>query len=183
MPNILNVAIDTEYERLLADCPGALFVQPIGMSVAEVNAFRGKLAEGQMRMQVLKGSLAKRVLDAHGLSDAGEFFVGPAAIITSTSDQDAGETALAAAKVVAAWRKESGTDFPKVKGGLLEGNVLDHDTAQGLWKMPGRRELQSRIAGQIVGPARKLAGQLVAPGSRIAGAIGARIEQLEQQAG
>jgi large subunit ribosomal protein L10 len=182
MPNILNIAIDAEYERLLADCAGALFVQPVGMSVAEVNAFRGKLADGQLRMQVLKGTLAMRVLEARGLSNAGAIFEGPAAIITSTNGQAADEVALVAAKLVAAWRKESGGTLPEIKGGLLEGRVLDQQSARRLEKMPGRRELQSRIAAQIVAPARRLAAQLTAPGGRIAGALRSRIDALEQQA-
>ncbi|MHC5212929.1 MAG: 50S ribosomal protein L10 [Planctomycetota bacterium] len=183
MPNILNIAIDAEYEALLSECPSALFVQPVGMSVAEVNEFRGRLADGQLRMQVLKGTLAKRVLEARGLSNTGPIFVGPAAIITSITGQDADETAIAAAKVVAAWRKDSGTKFPEVKGGLLEGSMLDRETAQGLEKMPGRRELQARIAGQIVAPARRLAGTLTATGGALAGALSARIAQLEKDAG
>jgi ribosomal protein L10 len=183
MPNILNVAIDAEYERLLRECPSALFVQPVGMSVAEVNAFRGRLAEGGLRMQLLKGTLARRVLEARGLSNAGPIFEGPAAIITAIGTDHVDETAINAAKVVAAYRKDSGATLPEVKGGLLEGGVLDRGTAQGLQKLPGRRELQARIAGQIVGPSRRLAGQLVAPAGRVAGALRAHAENLEKQAG
>jgi large subunit ribosomal protein L10 len=183
MPNILNIAIDAEYERLLKDCPSALFVQPVGMTVAEVNAFRGKLADGKLRMQLLKGTLAMRVLEARGLSNAGPIFDGPAAIITSTGTENVDETAIAAAKVVAAWRKDSGAALPEIKGGLLEGSVLDQQTARRLEKLPGRRELQARIAAQIVAPGRRLAALLTAPGGRVAGALRARIKQLEDQSG
>ena len=102
---------------------------------------------------------------------------------SSFTAQDADEAAIVAAKVVAAWRKASGSALPAIKGGLLEGSVLDRETAQRLEKMPGRRELQARIAGQIVAPARRLASVLGAAGGALAGAIRARIEQLEQDAG
>ena len=91
------------------------------------------------------------------------------------------DSAIAASKVVSEWRKKTGSEFPAVKGGLLEGKLLDAGTAVQLAKMPGRKELQSMIAGQIGAPARKLAGQLVAGGASLAGALKTRIDQLEKQ--
>jgi ribosomal protein L10 len=132
---------------------------------------------------VLKGTLARRVLEARGLSNTGPIFEGPAAIITAVGTDRADEAAINAAKIVAAFRKDSGATLPEVKGGLLEGGVLDRNTAQGLQRLPGRRELQARIAGQIVGPARRLAAQLIAPAGRVAGALRAHAETLEKQAG
>jgi large subunit ribosomal protein L10 len=179
MPNALNVAIEAEYTRLLGEHADALVVQPVGMSVADANAFRTKLAEHKLRMQVVRGNLAQRVLEARGLSNLGPLFSGPSAFITAEGESSA-DSAIAAAKVVSEWRKKTGAELPAVKGGLLEGKLLDAGTALSLAKMPGRRELLATVAGQIVAPGRKLAGQLVAGGGRIAGAVKTRIEQLEK---
>jgi large subunit ribosomal protein L10 len=180
VPNTLNLAIEAEYARLFGEHADALVVQPIGMSVADANAFRSRLAEQKLRMQVLRGNLAQRVLAARGLSNTGPLFVGPAAFIVADG-QGSADSAIAAAKVVGEWRKKTGSEFPTVKGGLLEGKLLDAATAQSLAKMPGRKELQCTLAGQIVAPARRLAGQLVAGGGKLAGALKTRIEQLEKQ--
>lgn len=180
MPNILNVAIEAEYTRVLGEHADVLVVQPVGMTVADSNAFRNRLAEHKLRMQLMRGSLALRVLEARGLSNVGPLFAGPAAFIVADGPGSA-DAAIAAAKVVSEWRKKTGSEFPAVKGGLLEGRVLDAASAQQLARMPGRRELQSMLAGQIVAPARRLAGQLVAGGGRIAGGLKTRIEQLEKQ--
>lgn len=180
MANTLNVAIEAEYERLFGEHADALVVQPVGMSVADSNAFRTRLAEHKLRMQVLRGNLAQRVLEARGLSNTGPLFAGPAAFIVADG-QGSADSAIAAAKVVSEWRRKTGSEFPAVKGGLLEGKLLDAATAQQLAKMPGRRELQSLLAGQIVAPARRLAGQLVAGGGKLAGALKARITQLEKE--
>jgi large subunit ribosomal protein L10 len=183
MPNLLNIAITEEYERLLGGNDDALFVAPIGMTVAEVNAFRSKLAEHNLRMQVLRGSLARRVLEARGLSNVGPIFEGPAAVITAANGEAVEDLPIAAAKLVAEWRKKSGIDLPAIKAGLLEGSMLGAEESARLEKMPGRRELRARIAGQILAPAGRLASQLVAGGAAIAGAVKTHIANLEEQAG
>ena len=182
MPNAINIAIQAEYERLFEGGLDGLFVQPLGMTVKEVNALRGKLAEKNLHMQVLRGTLARRVLEARGLSNLGPLFEGPSALITS-ADGSGDPAAIVAAKVLAAWKKEAGKELPALKGGLLEGEVLVGDRAKVLEKMPGKAELLARVAGQIVGPGRRLSGQLVAAGGKLAGQIKTHIENLEKQAG
>jgi large subunit ribosomal protein L10 len=182
MPNILNVTIHKEYEALLGGNLDALFVQPLGMTVAADGAFRGKLAESNLRMQVLKGALALRVLEARGLSNVGPIFAGPVAVIVAEPGKGVDSAAVAASKVVSAWRKAKSAEFPVIKGGLLEGSVLGAAEAVRLEKMPGKREVQARIAAQILAPGARLNSQIRAAGGRIAGALKAHIENLEKQA-
>jgi len=182
MPNVINVAIHAEYERLFAGTVDGIFVQPLGMTVADVDAFREKLAENRLSMHVLKGSLARRVLEARGLSNVAPFFEGPAAFIGPAAGQSVDAAAISASKLLAEWRKASGQELPALKGGVLAGQVLDGRAAAGLEKMPGKRELQARIAGQILGPGRRLAAQLPAAGGRLAGALKTHITNLEKKA-
>lgn len=182
MPNILNKAITTEYETLFEGELEGLFVQPVGLTVAEANTFRKRLADGQMTMRLLRGRLAARVLEARGVTELGDMFRGPAAFIQSTAP-DADAVAIGASKAVAAWKKESGAKFPEVKGGFLDGALLDAAAADGLKTMAGRDELMSRISAQTTAPAGRLAGQITAMGGRIAGAVKTHIENLEKKAG
>jgi len=182
MPNTLNIAIHAEYEALLGDKLDALFVQPLGMTVADDGKFRVKLAEHNLRMQVLKGALAKRVLEARGYSNTASFFEGPAAVIVGEPGKNVDCAAIAASKVVSAWRKDKSAELPVIKGGVLEGVVLSPAEAKRLDKMPGKREVQARIAAQIVAPGARLNSQIRAAGSRIAGAIKTHITNLETQA-
>jgi large subunit ribosomal protein L10 len=183
MPNVVNVAIHAEYERLFAGTLDGLFVQPLGMSVEDVDAFREKLAENKLRMQLLKGSLAQRVLTARGLSGLDGFFKGPAAIILAQEGQAVDCAAIAASRALAAWKKESGKELPALKGGVLEGQVLDRKAAAGLEKMPNKRDLQARLVAQFLAPGRRLASQLEAGGARVAGAVRTHITNLEKKAG
>ncbi len=186
MPNLLNIAINKEYETLLGQSQDMLFVQPLGMTVADVTAFRNKLAEQHLRMRVVKGSLARRVLEARGLSNLGPLFEGSAALITAADGQSVDCVAIAASKAVHAWKKPVGKADPKplpvIKGALLDGVLLGAQDAIRLQAMPGRAELMSRISAQITAPGRRLAGQVIASGGRLAGALTARINSLEKQA-
>lgn len=183
MPNTINVAIHAEYERLFTGSLDGIFVQPLGMSVADVDAFREKLAENRLSMRVLKGSLARRVLESRGLAGVAPFFEGPSAFIGPAEGQSVDAAAITASKLLAEWRKGSGKELPALKGGVLEGQVLDGRAAAALEKMPGKREIQARISGQITAPGRRLAGQLVAGGGKLAGALSTHIANLEKKAG
>ncbi|MCB9897130.1 MAG: 50S ribosomal protein L10 [Planctomycetes bacterium] len=177
MPNIVNRAITAEYEELFTSELDALMVQPVGLSVAEANAFRGMLAESKLRMQVVKSTLAKRVLESRGFQLDESVFAGPSALILADGIEEG--AAIAAARAVEAWRKKSGKDLPLVKGGVMDGQILGPSQAEGLSKLPTKAEVQSRLLGQILSPAAKLSSQLVSGGRKIAGAIKSHIEKLE----
>lgn len=182
MPNVMNVAIHAEYEKLFAGPLDGLFVQPLGLSVEDVDDFRDRLARSKLRMQVLKGSLARRALEARGFTQAAAVFTGPVAFIGPAEGQTVDCAAIAAGKALQAWLKDSGKELPALKGGMLDGQFLDKKSAAGLHSMPTKRDLQARIVGQILGPARRLAAQLPAAGGRVAGAIKTHITNLEKKA-
>lgn len=182
MPNIVNKSITREYEHRLGSDVDVLLVQPIGLSVEEVNVFRGMLDEAQLSLRVVKGSLVRRVLESQGLTGVEPLFEGPSALIIGQDDVDVEGAAIAAARVVEAWHKQSGSELPEVKGGIMEGEVLDANQATALAKLPTKAELQSKLLGQILSPGTNLSGQFIAGGSRIAGAIKSHIEKLESGA-
>jgi len=179
MPNLVNESITTEYVELVSEELDALFVQPVGLSVEDVNALRGKLAEASLRMRLLKGSLAMRVLGERGFQGYDPLFDGPAALILAENG-DVESAAIAGSRVLEAWRKDTGNALPEIKGGIMDGSVLDSSQAKALAKLPTKADLQARLVGQILGPARSLSGQMIAGGSRIAGAIASHVEKLEQ---
>ena len=185
MPNIVNQAITTEYEQEFDGGLDALFVQPVGLSVEDVNAFRAKLDEAQLSMRVVKGTLARRLLESQGLTGLDPIFEGPAALImgNEVDGQRVDGAAITAAKILEGWLKETGGELPRFKGGVLEGEVLDAEGAKALAKMPSKQDLQARIVSQIIGPAASISGQLIAGGGKIAGAIESHIKKLEEGEG
>lgn len=177
MPNIVNRAISAEYESLLTQELDALWVQPVGLSVADSDAFRVLLSESKLRMQVVKSTLALRVLKSKGFTVDETIFAGPSAMIVSDGLDEG--VAIAASRVLEAWQKKSGKELPAFKGGVMDGQVLGPAAAKNLSQLPTKAEVQSRLVGQILSPGRKLSSQLLSGGRKIAGAIKTHIEKLE----
>jgi len=67
-----------------------------------------------------------------------------------------------------------------IKGGYVEGQVLDDQGAIALSKMPNRRELQSRVVGCALSPGSQLAGAIGQAAGYIAGCVKALVEKLEE---
>lgn len=179
MPNLLNEAIHAEYEGVLTEDLDALVVQPVGMTVQNVNDLRAKLRASGLEMRVVKNSLAARILAQRGFDGTDAILAGPSAIVLA-SDDDIDGAAIMAAKVVAKWRKENGGDAPAIKGGIMERKVLGEADAAALEKMPGKAELQSMLVAQILAPGRKLAAQLTSAGGKLASQIKTHIENQEK---
>ncbi len=179
MPNILNEAIHAEYESVFTEELDALVVQPVGMSVEDVNDLRSKLREADLEMRVVKNSLVARILGQHGFDGASAVLAGPSAMILAKGEGVDG-AAIMAAKVVTKWRKENKAELPTIKGGIMEHRVLGESEAAVLEKMPGKAELQATIVAQILAPGRKLAAQLTSVGGKLASQIKTHIENQEK---
>lgn len=179
MPNLLNEAIHSEYEGVLTEDLDTLIVQPVGMTVEAVNDLRSKLRESGLEMRVVKNSLASRILGDRGFEGVDAILSGPSAMILP-KDEGVEAVAITAAKVVVAWRKDAGGDFPTIKGGIMERNVLGEADAQALEKMPSKAEVQATLVAQILAPARKLAAQLTASGGKLASQIQTHIDNQEK---
>jgi len=126
-----------------------LVVSVRGMSGVENNELRGALLAKDMRLNVVKNSLARRAFAEVGMEGADDLFDGPCAVVVG------GDNIVDAAKVVKEWADK--LEHLVIKGGYVEGQVLDDQGAIALSKMPNRRELQSRVVGCALSPGSQLA--------------------------
>ena len=69
----------------------------------------------------------------------------------------------------------------KIKGSIVDGQLLDGKATTALSKLPNKKELQANIVGQILGPSRKLAGQIKGPAGKLAGQIKAVEEKAKEK--
>ena len=121
-----------------------------GINVGDVTELRANLRKSNSEYTVIKNNIIRRALaeaKIEGLEDS--VLEGPTAVIIDDNDY------LAPAKVIYNYMKEN--EFYKIKGGILEGNVVSVEEIIELAKLPSREELLSKLAGSLLGTISKLA--------------------------
>jgi large subunit ribosomal protein L10 len=174
MPNIVNNLGLAELKSAFGDAEGMLFFSMAGLTMEENEELRGAMFESGAQVRLVRNRLAKLALADRGLEVAADTFKGNVAIAWGNA-----EAAIGAAKVVSeakGLRKEGKIN---VRGGVLEGNLLDASDAAALANVPDRPTLQAMLLGAISGPARSLATVLDANQSSLARVLQARVDQGE----
>lgn len=153
-----KIIVDNLLEQLNAS-PFLLVVDYTGMTVPEFSELRGRLAEGGSECHVAKNSHMKRVISEAGLPEL-DVLSGQTAFVTGTED------VCGAAKAVKNFAKEF--KRPAIKGGILDGDVLDQAQVEALADLPSREALLSQLLSVINAPASKLVRTLNEPGASLA---------------
>ncbi|MBW5449187.1 50S ribosomal protein L10 [Cohnella sp. CFH 77786] len=119
-----------------------------GLNVAQVTELRKQLRAAGVEFQVLKNSLVSRAADSVELSDLNEVLSGPTAVAF-------GKDAVAPAKIINDFAKKN--DALKIKGGVVEGRVVDTAQIQALANLPSREGLLSMLLSVLQAPMRNVA--------------------------
>ncbi|MEF3303377.1 50S ribosomal protein L10 [Paenibacillus sp. GYB003] len=120
-----------------------------GLNVAQVTELRKRLREAGVDFQVLKNTLVRRATAEAELTDLDSVLTGPTAVAFSKDD------AVAAAKVLSEFAKKN--DALKVKGGVVEGRVVDMNQIKALAELPSREGLLSMLLSVLQAPIRNFA--------------------------
>ena len=171
MSKTLKEIIQREFKSHFDGVNELVVVSVRGISGKDNNEMRGDLLNKQIHLRVVKNSLATRVLCEYGMSEIGQLLNGSCAIAYG------GDNIVDLAKTLMEWDKK--LEHFNVKGGYLEGKLLDAEAAKALSKMPNRVELQGMIVMLANSPGSRLAGAIGSPASNIAGCIKALIEKHE----
>ena len=180
MPNLINEIIVRQLSAEFARAEGMVIVSLNGLTVEETENLREALAEGGVRLRMVRNRLASLALKSRGLELGAEVLAGNVACAWGSSEDTI--------KIAKAVRKALRARDPKKKGklafrgGFFEGNPLDARSAEALAELPGRDELRAMLLGLLSGPARSLATLLNAPGSSLARVIDAHAKKGETPA-
>jgi large subunit ribosomal protein L10 len=121
----------------LAEAQISILVDYKGLDVQKITELRYQLRQAGSQMEVVKNTLlnlASQNTDAALLKD---FFKGPSAIVTSSSDP------VSPAKILIDFAKDN--DKLEIKAGAFGGKLLDSEQIKDLAKMPSREELLGRL--------------------------------------
>ena len=130
-------------ERLKNSVTGVL-VNYKGINVADDTALRKELREAGVQYSVVKNTLLSRACEGAELTGLQPDLTGTTALATSDEDY------AAAARILANYAKKSKTF--EIKGGYLDGEVVDLATIDSLSKLPTRDVLLANVLGAFQAP-------------------------------
>ena len=132
----------------IANAGSTVFVDYLGLSVAEVTELRKKLHAENCEMKVVKNNILRRASSIAGYESVEKHLVGPSAIVTSKDE-------VTAAKLVYEFLK--GHDKLSVKAGIVDGSVLDEPQMKALSSLPNKDGMISMLLSVLQAPIRGLA--------------------------
>lgn len=147
MPNVLNQRMLKEVESFLNEGKDCVVVDFTGMSVLDADAMRTKLKKSDVKMQVVKTSLARIAAKNLGYDGADSLFNGASAMLWGGDG-----VATVARALTEAVKGKKAPAIPAVRGALLDKKVVGAQAVEALAKLPTRKELLGQVLGTIIAP-------------------------------
>lgn len=166
--------ITKDYESRFEGLNGAVLVDIRGIDSNTTNTFRAGLAQKQMKITIVKNSLAKRAFDGTDLAGISEMIDGGSAMVYPISDD---LSVVSVARELLDWVKR--LEKMEFRGAILDGIKFGPNEIKKLSEFPTKEEAQSKVVTMLLSPARNLVGAVKAPANNIAGILKTLQEKLE----
>jgi large subunit ribosomal protein L10 len=143
MPSTRKIERVAELKEQIQGSAALLLTEYRGLTVSEITELRKSLRDGGASFSVIKNTLMRRALEQTQAAELGSLFDGPSAVAFVHEDP------VAAAKSVTTAAKK----FPALvlKGGFVEGRLLNADEAKSLAELESREVMLSKLAGLMKG--------------------------------
>lgn len=150
-----KVAEVAEVRDRLSGSAATLLTHYRGLSVKDMAQLRTLLRASNAELRVVKNTLARRAVADAGIEGLDEMLVGPTSLVFCADDP------VGPAKTL----KKFAKDHPDlvIRGGYLDGAVMDADATNRLADLLSRDELLARFAGLMQGALSGFARLLQAP--------------------
>ncbi len=141
-----------EFNAAFKASSSVMVVEYKGLTVNEMEKLRKDVRDAQAELKVVKNTLLKIAAKDTDIEKIDELFEGPTAVAICESD------ATAVAKVFVDTIKDA--PMLKVKGGFVDGSVMDASAISELSKLPSRPELIAEFMGLLKAPMSNVVGVL-----------------------
>ncbi len=167
--------ITESYKKKFGQMSGGVLIDVRGIPSNTNNKLRATLAGKQVKVTVVRNSLAKRAFEGTPMEPLAKLMDGPTGLVYG------GESVVDVARQLIALTKDMET--LQFKGALMEGVIFAPDEIKALSKYPTKIEAQGQVVTLMFGPGRKLAGQILGPGRKIGGIVKAIEERAKEKEG
>ncbi|NLC53937.1 MAG: 50S ribosomal protein L10 [Firmicutes bacterium] len=150
-----KVAVVNEVFEKLTKAQSVGLVDFRGLTVQEATELRKKLREAGVELRVTKNTLTRLAAEKADLKDLHAYLEGPTALAFGYEDP------VSPAKILSDFAKDH--KKLQLKGGVLEGRVIDQAMVTALAELPTRDVLLGQLVGLMQAPIRNLAYVLSAP--------------------
>ena len=150
-----KVAVVNEVYEKLTKAQSVVLVDFRGLTVQEATELRKKLREAGVELKVTKNTLTRLAAEKADLKDLHAYLEGPTALALGYEDP------VPPAKILSDFAKDH--KKLELKGGVLEGRVIDQAMVTALAELPTREVLLGQLVGLMQAPIRNLAYVLSAP--------------------
>ena len=173
MSKYVKELLSNEISNRLEGVTDCVLANVIGLDANTNVALRKRLREKDIRLLVVKNSLAQRATEGTVLAPVFEGITGTNAVLWGAEDF------VSLVKEVEDLNKDEEFDDFKTRGGIMDGEPLSPERVTEISKWPSRAEQLSLLVGQILGPGSQLAAQLTGPGSALASQVKQKAEDEE----
>jgi large subunit ribosomal protein L10 len=163
MSKVVKQMVIDQIRGRIGDCRELLILNTSKLDAITDNRFRVALRKKGIYLLQVKNTLAQRALADSSVGTLTDVLAGPSTLVWG------GEDIVALSKEIARWARD--LEKLEIKGGTVEGQVVDANGVVELSKSPGRLELISMISGQLLSPGARLVGALLGPGGTICGQV------------
>jgi large subunit ribosomal protein L10 len=157
-----------QYREWAKRSQALIITQYAGLNMKEVDMLRAKLREVGSEFHIVKNTLVALALQEAGMTLPQEYLEGSTAICFAFSD--APVTAKAMTEAV------KGSEFLKIKGGILDKKPVTADGIKMLAELPALPVLRAQLLGVLSAPASRLMRMMAEPARQIAAVIKAHAE-------
>ncbi len=177
MSKYLKDLLTRDLKNQLNGVGEALVVDVIGLDAIHTSKLRSELRKKNIKLEVVKNSLALRATEGTPLAKAFEGVEGTMAIVWGSDDF------VSLTKEIVKLSEAKEFEGFKAKGGAMDGASLSPVEIKSISKWPSRLEQLSILVGQILGPGSKLAAQLGGAGGALVSQVKTHAENLEKSGG
>lgn len=170
---VKNLIVET-YKNRFEGLTGGVLVDVRGIKSNDTNDLRADLAKKQIKVTIVKNSLAKKAFEGGELAPLNDMIDGPSAMVYPVSEE--ASVVSVARELIDIAKKLKELEF---RGALMEGVVFGPSEIEALSKYPTKEEAQSQVVQIFLTPAQNLIGAATSPGKNIASILKTIQEKLE----
>ena len=148
------------YKQRFGDIESALVIEIRGMDANLNNEMRLELGAKNIRVTIVKNSLARKAFAGTGLETLNPALQGPSALAYG------GESVVDVARALVTWAKK--VEHLQLKAAVLDGEYFEGEAGvKKLSQFPTKDEAKARLVQLVLTPAGNLVGAALSPGSTI----------------